>query len=448
MEKSLTNGKIGKSLLLFSLPMILGNMLQQLYNVVDTLIVGKAIGATALVAVGSSYALMVLLTSIILGLCMGSGVVFAQLYGARRMEHMKISIVNAFGFILIVSISINIVAFLLLGKFVLWLNIPSGAVDMTEEYLGIIFIGMVFIYVYNFFASVLRSIGNTTMPLLFLGISAVTNIALDIIFIIGFDMGVGGAAWATVIAQGLSAVCITIYFFAKSKAICPTKKHCHYDKYLLHMVITNSVLTAIQQSIMNLGILMVQGLVNSFGIATSAAFAAVVKIDAFAYMPAQDFGNAFSTFIAQNYGAKQTVRIRQGTAFAVKISVIFCTFASVCVCLFAEPLVELFVKPWETEIISIGIKYLHIEGACYVGIGLLFLLYGFYRGIGNGAMSIVLTMVSLGSRVLLAYTLSDVAAIGVIGIWWAIPIGWLLADILGFWYFKIKIKNNDLLITM
>ncbi|MEG2785982.1 MAG: MATE family efflux transporter [Anaerovoracaceae bacterium] len=448
MEKSLTDGKIGKSLLLFSLPMILGNMLQQLYNVVDTLIVGKVIGATALVAVGSSYALMVLLTSIILGLCMGSGVVFAQLFGAKRMDHMKVSIVNAFVFILIVSISINIVAFLLLEKFVLWLNIPSGAVEMTEEYLGIIFIGIIFIYVYNFFASVLRSIGNTAVPLLFLGISAVTNILLDMIFILCLDMGVGGAAWATVIAQGLSALSITIYFFSKSKAICPTKKHWHYDKHLLHMVITNSVLTAIQQSIMNLGILMVQGLVNSFGIATSAAFAAVVKIDAFAYVPAQDFGNAFSTFIAQNYGAKQPDRIRQGTKFAVKISVMFCIFASAWVCLFAGPLMEIFVKAGETEIISIGIQYLYIEGACYVGIGLLFLLYGFYRGIGNGVMSIVLTVVSLGSRVLLAYTLSDVATIGVVGIWWAIPIGWLLADILGFWYFKIKIKNNDLLITM
>lgn len=444
MDKNLTEGNIGKSLILFSFPMIMGNMLQQLYNVADTLIVGKTIGATALAAVGSSYALMVLLTSIILGLCMGSGVVFAQLFGANKYDEMKISIFNSFIFILIVSLIINIFSFVMLEKFIVWLNIPFEAIDFTREYLKIIFIGIIFVYVYNFIASILRSIGNTVIPLIFLAISAVTNIVLDFVFIIYFNMGVAGAAWATVVSQALSAICITIYFFMCAKQLCPQKKHMRYDKSLLSFVINNSTLTAVQQSIMNFGILMVQGLVNSFGFAASAAFAAVVKIDAFAYMPAQDFGNAFATFIAQNFGAKKTDRIHKGFWIATKISAIFCILSSTLVFIFAEPLMHMFVKKEELEIIKIGVQYLHIEGSCYIGIGILFLLYGFYRGLGKSSMSIVLTIISLGSRVLLAYMLSAIPMFGLLGIWWAIPIGWLLADVVGIgYYFTKKSKIVD-----
>lgn len=436
MEQQLTTGKIGRSLILFSLPMILGNLLQQLYNVADTLIVGQTIGATALAAVGSSYALMVLLTSIILGLCMGSSVVFAQLYGSERIDDLKTSIFNSFVFILVISAIINILSFALLDRFIIWLNIPSQAIALTRTYLKIIFIGMTFVSIYNFFASVLRSIGNTVVPLIFLGISAITNIILDLVLILIFHMGVAGAALATVIAQGLSAICITIYFFKKSKNLCPERQHIHFNMKLLKMIISNSTLTAIQQSIMNLGILMVQGLVNSFGFATSAAFAAVVKIDAFAYMPAQDFGNAFSTFVAQNYGAKKSKRIKDGTFIAMIISSLFCLCSSALVYIFAKPLMLMFVNPGEHEIINIGIQYLHIEGVFYIGIGILFLLYGVFRGLGKSGISILLTVISLGSRVLLAYALSSISTIGVIGIWWSVPIGWALADIVGLLIYK------------
>ena len=239
---------------------------------------------------------------------------------------------------------------------------------------------MTFVSIYNFLASVLRSIGNTVVPLLFLAAAAVTNIVLDLVFILALDLGVAGAALATVIAQALSAIGVSLYVFVKAKDLCPRRQHRHYDRELLRKIISNSVLTSIQQSIMNFGILMVQGLVNSFGFAASAAFAAVVKIDAFAYMPAQDFGNAFSTFIAQNHGAKQAERIHKGTITAMKMSSVFCVLASGCVYVFARPLMRLFVKAGETEIIAIGVQYLHIEGVFYVGIGLLFLLYGLFRG--------------------------------------------------------------------
>lgn len=443
MKHDLTRGPIPSALIRFSLPMILGNLLQQLYNVADTLIVGKTIGATALAAVGSAYALMVLLTSIIMGLCMGSGVVFAQLFGAKRMEEMRTSIVNALAFILLVSAVINIGSALLLEQFLVWLHIPAQAVEHTRTYLQIIFVGMTFVTVYNFFASVLRSIGNTVIPLLFLAVSAGTNIVLDLVLILVFRMGVAGAAWATVIAQALSAVCITIYFFAVGRACRPHRRNFRYHRELLGLVIGNSVLTSIQQSIMNFGILMVQGLVNSFGFAASAAFAAVVKIDAFAYMPAQDFGNAFATFVAQNHGAKQPERIRQGTRTAIGMSSAFCLISSAVVNLLARPLMLLFVDASEAEIIAIGIQYLRIEGAFYIGIGILFLLYALFRGLGQSQVSIVLTVISLGSRVALAYALSAVPSIGMVGIWWAVPIGWALADITGILLYRRSVRAES-----
>ncbi|MGN0183684.1 MAG: MATE family efflux transporter, partial [Aristaeellaceae bacterium] len=194
-------------------------------------------------------------------------------------------------------------------------------------------------------------------------------------------------------------------------------------------------LTCVQQSVMNLGILMVQGLVNSFGATVMAAFAAAVKIDAFAYMPVQDFGNAFSTFIAQNYGARSWERIRAGLRGAILASTGFSVAVSALVCAFARPLMGLFAEAGEVEVIAEGVRYLRIEGAFYCGIGCLFLLYGLYRALGRPGMSVVLTVISLGTRVALAYALSAIPAIGVRGIWWSVPIGWALADLTGILYY-------------
>ncbi len=186
---------------------------------------------------------------------------------------------------------------------------------------------------------------------------------------------------------------------------------------------------------------MVQGLVNSFGPTVMAAFAAAVKIDAFAYMPVQDFGNAFSTFIAQNYGAKKKQRIRLGLKGAVITALIFCVIISAIVWIFAKPFMLLFVDSNEMAIVEEGIRYLHIEGAFYCGIGCLFLLYGLYRALGKPGMSVVLTVISLGTRVALAYVLSSIPALGVVGIWWSVPIGWILADVVGALYYLICKKK-------
>ena len=441
MNKDLTKGPVVKSMLLFAIPMILGDLLQQCYNIADTLIVGQFLGKTALAAVGSSFTLMTFITSIILGLCMGSGALFSIRFGQRDEKGLKQDLCASFFFIAFISILLNIIAYICLDVLKLFLRVPHEVWGDMRCYLLYIFMGIIAIFLYNFFSAYLRSIGNSVIPLIFLAISSILNIILDLYFVLVLKMGVGGAALATVLSQYVSGIGIMFYTLLKYKEVLVIFKISYLKRERIKQIISFSLLTCIQQSVMNLGILMVQGLVNSFGTVVMAAFAAAVKIDAFAYMPVQDFGNAFSTFIAQNYGAKERERIQKGLKEAVRISSIFCIIISILVYIFAKPLMMIFIDAKETSIILEGVRYLRIEGAFYIGIGCLFLLYGLYRALGRPGMSVVLTVFSLGTRVALAYILSSIPALRVTGIWWSVPIGWALADIVGLVYYK-KNKHN------
>ena len=441
MNWDLTKGSVVKSMLLFAIPMILGDLLQQCYNIADTLIVGQFLGRDALAAVGSAFTLMTFLTSIILGLCMGSGALFSMRFGQRDEQALRENLCASFVFIAFITVLLNALAFVCLEGLRSFLRVPAEVWGDMREYLFVIFMGIPAVFLYNYFASFLRAIGNSVIPLVFLAVSAVLNIALDLWFVIGLDRGVAGAAEATVIAQYLSGVGIAGYTLMRFSQVRSIWKFRCLRRARIREIVSFSTLTCVQQSVMNLGILMVQGLVNSFGAVVMAAFAAAVKIDAFAYMPVQDFGNAFSTFIAQNYGAKERARIRAGLKSAVCISMAFCIVISILVCVFARPLMAIFVDAGEAEIIQEGVRYLRIEGAFYCGIGCLFLLYGLYRALGRPGMSVVLTVISLGTRVALAYLLSAIPAIGVIGIWWSVPIGWALADLTGLLYYKAQRKT-------
>lgn len=443
MKGDLTRGPVMKTMLLFALPMILGNLLQQCYNVADTLIVGRFLGADALAAVGSSYTLMTFLTSILLGLCMGSSAVFSIRFGQKDENGLKEGMCASFVLIASLTVILNAAAFLGIDWILYFLRVPEEIQGLMREYLIVIFCGIAATFFYNYFASLLRSVGNSVIPLAFLAVSAVLNIVLDLFFVLVLNRGVAGAAEATVISQYVSGIGIAAYTWIFCPYLRVTKAHCRIRLSCVKEIAGFSVLTCVQQSVMNLGILMVQGLVNSFGPAVMAAFAAAVKIDSFAYMPVQDFGNAFSSFIAQNYGAKKEDRIRKGLKGAVAASVLFCVVISAAVWMFAEPLMLLFIDKSETAIVAEGIRYLHIEGAFYCGIGCLFLLYGLYRALGKPGMSVVLTVISLGTRVALAYLLSAIPAVGVVGIWWSVPIGWALADIAGLSYYFVR--KNDLL---
>lgn len=440
MNRDLTKGPVLRTMLRFSLPMILGNLLQQCYNLADTWVVGRYLGSNALAAVGSSFTLMTFLTSILLGLCMGSGAVFSIRFGQKDTRALQESVRTSFLLISVLTVILNVLAFVCLDGIRIFLQVPDAVWGLMRDYLKIIFCGIAATFLYNFFASYLRAVGNSVVPLWFLAVSAALNIGLDLWFVIGLSRGVGGAAEATVLSQYIAGVGIMIYAVLR----CPelrAKEKFRLRRRSLREIADYSVLTCVQQSVMNLGILMVQGLVNSFGAPIMAAFAAAVKIDAFAYMPVQDFGNAFSTFTAQNYGAGEKDRLRKGLKDALAASVLFSLAVSAVVFIFARPLMGLFVDSAEMQIIAEGVRYLRIEGAFYFGIGILFLLYGLYRAVGRPGMSVVLTVLSLGTRVVLAYALSAIPALGVVGIWWSVPIGWALADIVGILYYVFRKKK-------
>ena len=437
MDRDLTRGPVMGSMLRFAVPMILGNLLQQCYNIADTLIVGRFLGKNALAAVGSSFTLMTFLTSILLGLCMGSGALFSIRFGQRDEDGLRESIRASFVLIAGATVLLNVLAFAALDSIRILLRVPEEVWGPMRAYLRVIFCGIAATFLYNYFASFLRALGNSVVPLIFLAISALLNIALDLWFVLGLKRGVTGAAEATMIAQYVSGLGIAAYAWLRYPRI-RCLRSLRVRRSCVREVAGFSLLTCVQQSVMNLGILMVQGLVNSFGATVMAAFAAAVKIDAFAYMPVQDFGNAFSTFIAQNYGARSWERIRAGLKGAILTSTGFSVAVSALVCAFARPLMGLFAEAGEVEVIAEGVRYLRIEGAFYCGIGCLFLLYGLYRALGRPGMSVVLTVISLGTRVALAYALSAIPAIGVRGIWWSVPIGWALADLTGLFYYFLR----------
>lgn len=441
MNHSLTQGPITRNMLLFALPLMLGNLLQQMYNLADAWVVGRFLGPDALAAVGSSYTLMTFLTSILLGLCMGSGAAISMQYGAGQQDRLRRCIFLSFGLIAVLSLVLNGAVYLGMDGILWVLRVPAEIRPLMQDYLAVVFLGILATFLYNYYASLLRAIGNSVVPLVFLAVSAVLNVVLDLGCVVGLGWGVKGAALATVAAQFVSGIGIAVYAWRCFPQLRPRREDCRWDRAALASILNLSVMTSVQQSIMNFGILMVQGLVNSFGPVTMAAFAAAVKIDSFAYLPVQDFGNAFSTFVAQNHGAHQPQRIRQGIRSAGAVSAVFCLVISGLVCVFAAPLMSVFIDPAQPQIIQAGVHYLRIEGACYIGIGVLFLLYGYYRAVERPAMSVVLTIASLGTRVALAYALSA-TALGVTGIWLSVPIGWALADGIGIGYYFFLRKQG------
>ena len=441
MKNDLTKGPIMKTMFMFAIPMILGDLLQQCYNIADTIIVGKFLGTNALAAVGSSFSLMTLLTSIILGLAMGSGTIFSLRFGQKDEKALKEDILASFVLLLVVTIILNVLVYLGIDIIIKLLQTPTELVTIMKDYLLIIFSGLFAIFLYNYFSSLLRSLGNSFIPLVFLAISAILNIGLDIWFVAGLNLGVKGAAIATVIAQYVSGIGIMIYNFIFYPDLLILNGKVKIYKMRIKEIFNFSFLTCLQQSIMNLGILAVQGLVNSFGTVVMAAFAAAVKIDAFAYLPVQDFGNAFSIFIAQNYGAKENERINKGIKTALITTIIFSIIISLFVNIFAVNLMQCFIDASQVQVIQEGVNYLRIEGSFYFMIGILFLLYGLYRALKRPGMSVILTIFSLGTRVALAYLLASIPQFGLNGIWWSIPIGWFLADSFGIIYFIINRKK-------
>lgn len=443
LQQDLTTGKITSKLWLFALPLMVGNVMQQFYNLVDTWVVGRYIGADALAAVGSAYAFMTFLISVIIGLCLGCSAFFSIAIGQKNDERIRNGIFLSFVMIGVVSLLLTVVVMGLLPEIIRLLQVPEEVQKDMYIYLFYVMIGLPGTFLYNYFANVLRGIGNSFVPLIFLGIAVLLNVGLDVAFVVGLGLGIKGAAIATTIAQYGSGIGLMIYSFMEYENLRPQKQDCIWKRETIVQIMSLSGYTCLQQSVMNFGILMVQGIVNGFGTTVMAAFAVAVKIDSIAYMPVQDFGNAFSTFVAQNYGAQKRERIQQGIRKASISVVVFCICISIIVFGFAENFMEIFIATDQTKIIAVGVQYLRIEGACYIGIGILFMLYGYYRAVNIPQMSLVLTIISLGSRVVLSLILSKIPWIGVVGIWISIPIGWALADIVGLLMLRRTVRTKS-----
>jgi len=439
-KQDMGTGDVKKLLLQLMIPAVVAQVVNLLYNIVDRIYIGhiSGIGAAALTGVGLFTPILMLLNAFAMLIGAGGAPRTAIAMGQGDKEQAEKIISNSFTMLMIFAV-------LLTGVF--YASAPTllrlfGASDTTLPYAlaysRIYILGSVCVLMVMGMNPFITTQGFAKISMLTTVIGAVINIILDPILIFAFGLGVQGAAIATVFSQFVSGVGIGLYTLKQFPELCPRREDCKWDKHNLGTILNLSVMTSVQQSIMNFGILMVQGLVNSFGTVIMAAFAAAVKIDSFAYMPVQDFGNAFSTYVAQNYGANQPERIRKGIRSAAATSAVFCICISVLVCLFAAPLIQIFMDPSQTGIVAAGVHYLHIEGACYLGIGILFLLYGYYRAVNQPGMSVILTIASLGTRVALAYLLSA-TPLGVTGIWLSVPIGWALADAIGIgYYFKNK----------
>lgn len=442
MIVSLTEGKITKNLVLFSIPLILGNLLQTLYNTADSIIVGRFLGQEALAAVGSAYSLMTFISSILIGLTLGSGIVFSYLYGSEEKEKYKRAIALSFSFIFILSLLITATCYAFIDQILTFQQVPFEIREMMKEYLLVIFSGIIATFIFNFYSTVLRSLSESTVPLAAMAISAVMNVALDLYFVASLGWGIWGAAFATVISQYASAVFLLSYTLIKKKEARFGVKNLSFDRALLAEISRISIITSAQQSVMNFGILLVQGLVNSFGTVTMAAFSAGVKIDSFAYLLLQEFSNALSFFISQNMGAGKKDRVRKGILSAAVLISVFSLLSSFVIVRNSQLFASFFISsnPSVTEICS---RYLHLEGSFYILIGFLFMFYAIFRSLKMPSVSLVLTIISLGLRVILAYMLSKTALLSD-GIWISIPLGWAIADAAGILFYISKGRKKAL----
>ncbi|ACQ55107.1 MATE family efflux transporter [Clostridium botulinum] len=441
METDMTKGKPMGIIVRFFIPMFIGNLFQQIYNVVDSIVVGRFVGNEAFAAVGSCFLIMSFMTSILIGLAMGASAFFSQLYGAKQYDEMKKAISTSFFFILSISILLSIITNVFLYEIIELFQMPKDTVTYSAEYLRYILTGLIFTGLYNICAYLLRSIGDSKSPLYFLIVSCILNTILDLIFVLVFNMGVSGVGLATFIAQGVSALWCAFYTVKHMKFLDFKRKDIVFSRKLFKTILSYSVLTAVQQSLSSFGMLMIQGLINTFGTTVMAAFAACSKIDEFANRPLQDLSNAFSTYVAQNKGAGNIKRIRQGFHAILKVIALISFIISIVVFIFAPNLISIFVKKESIDIIQVGVGYLRIVCIFYILLGCIVMFYGFFRGMGEVNISIILTVVSQGIRVALAYGLAR-TSMGFTGICWSIVIGWFLSNALGGFMYKKVMANS------
>jgi putative MATE family efflux protein len=433
--KDLTSGNETKLILRFATPMLLGNLFQQLYNIVDSVVVGKFIGTEALAAVGSSFPIVFSLISLIIGVASGGTIIIAQYFGARNFERVKASIGTLYIFLFWASISVTIIGIIFSGTIFRLIQLPPEIIPQAKTYLNIYFLGMIGFFGFNATSAILRGLGDSKTPLYFLMLSTLFNIGFDLLFVIVFKWGIAGAAVATVISQGGAFVTAVVYLNRTHEVIQISWREFNFDNDIFRKTLRIGLPTGLQHTFVSLGMTVVQVIVNRFGTNVIAAYAAATRLDSLATLPAMNFGMALSTFVGQNIGAGKTERIKSGLKSTLMMSSVVCLVVSSIMIFFGRYLIQLFVKSSETEVILVGSEYLVIVGSFYIVFSAMFTINGVMRGAGDTLIPMFITFFSLWMvRIPVAYILSG--RIGESGIWWAIPIAWITGVIFAYLYYR------------
>ncbi len=435
MVKNLTEGQPLRLLFFFSLPMVAGNLFQQLYNMVDTAVVGKFVGEDAVAAVGSSFPIVFLSVAVAAGLSMGCNVVVSQLFGAGRIHEMKSTISTAIISLSVLGLILMALGTISAGPLLELLGTDPDIMADSQTYLRIYFGGAVFLFLYNTLNGIYNAQGDSKTPLIFLMISSLTNIVLDLLFVIRFHMGVAGVAWATLIAQGICAVASLAVLFLRMKRLpCEAGKEGEkiplFHKIAVKRIAQIGLPSMLQQSLVSLSMMMMQGLVNSYGKVLVAGYTAATKIDTLAMLPNLNFSNAMSSYTAQNIGAGRYDRVRQGLKASLFMVVVFSLLITVIIFLFGDQLLSLFLDPGDTSgALGCGLTYMHTVSLFYILMGLLFVSNGMLRGSGDMGAFTLSSMANLFSRVAVAYALAYLTPLGANAIWWSIPAGWAIGSV-------------------
>ena len=423
MTKDLTTGKIMPILVKFTIPLVLGNLFQLTYNAVDSIIVGHFVGKGALAAVGICNPITTLMILFLNGLCMGASILMGMQYGAKEYDtlHRQISTTLLSG--VVFSLTLTTLCVLFAGPILTMLQVDPSIFAMTRGYLRIIFLGMVFTFLYNFFASTLRALGDSSSPLYFLIISAVLNIFGDLFFVVVLKAGSNGCAISTVLSEALCSLFCVIYIQKKVSLLRFGKKWLVFDSGLLKRTIAYGWASAMQQATVQLGKIGIQAIVNTMGVSVAAAFAVVNRIDDFAYTPEQNIAHAMTALMAQNKGAGKRDRMREGFRCGLVLEVIYGIFIFLVCYLLARPLMLLFVK--DEEVIGHGVTYLHLISLMYVLPALTNGLQGFFRGIGDMKVTLISSFVNMGVRVLAAIPLVFMLGLGIEALPYSYLAGWV-----------------------
>ncbi len=423
MTKDMTKGAMLPIIVRFTVPLILGNLLQLTYNAIDGIIVGQYVGKEALAAVGTGNPLVTLLILFLQGICLGAGILIGTLYGAKDYDTLKLQISTAMTAGIGFSLALTAIVFAAAPMFLEILQV-DGAIRMEAAvYLRVIVCGLVFNFIYNFFASTLRAMGDSKSPLLFLGISAVVNVIGDLIFVIVFSMGTVGCAVSTVLSEALSCLLCWCYIRRRIPVMNLGKQWFRFDKKLLGQTVRYGFVSALQQSTVQLGKLSIQGTVNTMGVTATAAFAAINRIDDYAYIPEQNIGHAMTSVMAQNRGAGETKRVQAVFRVGMYVELAYGGIAGILLLLLANPLMRLFTRDEMT--ILTGEQYLHLIAFMYLIPAVTNGVQGYFRGMGDLKITLWSSLINMGVRVAVCLLLVFGCKMGITALPWAYLAGWL-----------------------